>query len=136
MKKAIINTGTLTLEAEGNTQVELFDAIAEIQEVFAEPNCGRCGCTKLRFQKRTVNGDDYHELCCTNPECGARLNIGMSKANKGALFPIRKVVMKGPDAGKPSRKDGQYDAKYRGWSLYHKKFGGKADFVSEEQGDV
>jgi hypothetical protein len=46
-------------------------------------------------------------------KCGATLSFGQNKKG-GKLFPIRKLTAD----GKPSRKDGTFDAKHRGWSKW------------------
>lgn len=124
--KAIINTGTLTLEATGNTQEELFANIAEIQEIFAESACGLCGNTKLKFVRRVVGSDNYYEVVCTKPACHAKLTYGLRKTEKGKLFPHRKLIDKGPEKGKPN-KNGSYGS-HNGWTKYR----GKAEEATQE----
>lgn len=111
--KAILKTPLLTVELDGATQTELFQNIATVQEVFAEPCCGKCKDEKIQFRVRNVRGDDYYEMVCLN--CGATLSFGQSKQKKGFLFPIRKLTAE----GKPSRKEGVYDNVGRGWTKYH-----------------
>ncbi len=107
----------LQIEVEGSTQKELFSALASATEVFGEKACGRCE-GEVVFAKRNVDGNDFFEMACINPECRARLSIGQSKARPGELFPIRKVITKGPEKGKPSRKDGEYDTENLGYTTY------------------
>jgi hypothetical protein len=114
-KKAIIRACGLVLEIEADTQKDLFEGIAQTQEVFCEPNCGLCLCDKIHFVVRTTpDGTVFHELACTNQACRATLSIGQSKKLPGRLFPIRKLTRE----GKPSRAEGTYDTKHRGWTRY------------------
>jgi hypothetical protein len=46
-------------------------------------------------------------------DCGATLSFGQNKKG-GKLFPIRKLTAD----GKPSRLEGTFDAKHRGWSKW------------------
>jgi len=110
--KATFATPLVSFELEAGTPAELFKLLADTQEVFGERECGACKKTNLRFAVRTVNGDDYYEYQCL--DCSARLSLGQSKAKKGHLFPIRKLTAQ----GKPSRKEGTYDSKGKGWTKY------------------
>jgi len=99
----------LTFEVEAETQVELFQALASIQEVFdTESACGVCGGKEIRFLHRTASKGtktfSFHELLCKNPECRARFEFGQAMEG-GALFPHRKD------------KDGNYKPN-RGWTKY------------------
>lgn len=110
--KAKFSTPLVTFELEAATQKELFKTIADTQEVFGESKCGLCSSPNIKFVVRTIDGNDYHEFQCA--ECGAKLSLGQSKQRPGHLFPIRKLTRE----GKPSRKDGTYDAKNKGWTKY------------------
>lgn len=110
----------LLVEVEGRTQRELFDQLAAASEVFGESCCGVCGSKDIYFAKRTVDGNEYYEHACANPECGARLSIGLSKQKPGEMFPIRKLITKGPEKGKPSRKLGEFGPA-SGWTKYRGK---------------
>ena len=114
--KYLTKNKQLTFEVEADTQAEMFEALAEIQEVFdAEHTCGICNSSNLRYIKRTVQGNDYYELRCegvnqvNNHVCGARFDFGQIKHGvKGALFPKRKDKI-GPE--------GKY-LPDRGWYKY------------------
>lgn len=110
--KARFSTQLVTFELEANTQAELFKLLAETQEVFGERCCGMCDKGNLRFVVREVDGNHYHEYHCL--DCNAKLSLGQSRQNKGSLFPIRKLTAQ----GKPSRKEGTFDTKHRGWTKY------------------
>jgi len=81
------NNGRVTVELEGDTQVEIFAQLASFQEVFDETECGKCGSENLRFQVRNIEDNLYYELKCM--DCGARLSFGALKKG-GGLFPRRK----------------------------------------------
>ena len=76
----------LEFELEGSGQKEIFKELALIQEIFAEEKCELCG-NNLRFIVRSVEGNDYYELRCS--DCGAILSFGQHKKG-GTLFPKRK----------------------------------------------
>lgn len=107
----------MTVEVEAASQAELFRAIADLGEVFGETACGLCECEQLRYNVRTIEENDYYEVCCCNPECGAKLAFGQMKKPKGRLFPIRKLTKE----GKPSRAEGSYGP-HKGWSRFRGKF--------------
>lgn len=97
----------LTFEITGATQQEVFEELAKIQEVFdTETSCGCCDGTSIKYQHRNVQGNDFHELVCRNPQCRARFSFGHVKQPKGDLFPKRK------------NKDGEWLSN-RGWEKYN-----------------
>ena len=79
----------LEFELEGSGQKEVFKELALIQEIFSEDKCGLCGCSSIKFVVRNVDANDYYELRCTEPKCGATLAFGQHKKG-GTLFPKRK----------------------------------------------
>lgn len=91
------------VEIEGNTQVELFQKIADFQEVFDEPGCGSCKSDNYRFSVREVDDNKYYELVCN--DCGCKLSLGQNKKG-GSLFPKRKD------------NDGNWDNKNKGWNRW------------------
>jgi hypothetical protein len=111
MLKAKVTPHGVEFEVEANTQKEMFKAIANLQEVFSEKVCGLCKSDVLRFVVRTIDENDYFELHCES--CNGKLAYGQNKKG-GQLFPIRKLT----ESGKPSRKEGKYDVKGRGWTKY------------------
>lgn len=113
MLKAVVTPTGITFHVEAPNQKEMFRAIADIQEIFAEKECGLCKKTLLRYVVRQVAGNDFPEIHCLS--CGGKLAFGQSKAKPGTLFPIRKLTA----AGKPDRKLGTYDNAGRGWTKYH-----------------
>ena len=81
------SNGRINVEIEGDTQVEIFQQLANFQEIFAETACGKCESEDIKFVMRTVEDNQYFELRCAN--CGARLSFGANKKG-GGLFPRRK----------------------------------------------
>ena len=77
----------LTFELEGSGQKEIFKELALIQEIFAEEKCGLCSSPSFKFCVRSMDGNDYYELRCS--ECSAVLGFGQHKKG-GTLFPKRK----------------------------------------------
>lgn len=79
----------LSFELDASGQKEVFKELATIQEIFSEDKCGLCGCTNIKYIVRSVEGNDYYELRCTDVKCGAVLAFGQHKKG-GTLFPKRK----------------------------------------------
>lgn len=112
--KYLTTNRQLTFEITGATQQEVFEELAKIQEVFDTENvCGVCDGTSIKYQHRSVQGNDFHELVCKNAACRARFSFGHSKQDKGALFPKRK------------NKDGEW-LPNRGWEKYTAPSGGNS----------
>lgn len=106
--------GRFTVEVEGKTQTEVFKQLAEFQEVFEVGPCvrGKKISTKLKFQVREVEGNEYFEIVCTDEDSdlrNAKLAFGQHKKG-GTLFPRRK------DA------DGKW-LPNNGWVKYNKETG-------------
>lgn len=76
--------------AEADSQLELFQQLASLTEVFGEAKCNKCGGT-YKYRVRTVQDGKkeyvYPELVCNNRDCRAKLAFGQT--NDGALFPKR-----------------------------------------------
>ena len=90
----------LQVELEANTVKDAFKELAEFQDVFDEEQCGLCKSDTIKFQVRTVDGNDYFEMRCL--ACGARLSFGQHKVGD-SLFPKRK------------KDDGTFDREHKGW---------------------
>lgn len=108
----------VTIQAEGETQLDLFKAVARAEEVFGEHSCGKCNSESISFRVRVVQDGkktyEYPELVCNS--CYAKLSFGQMEG--GELFPVRF-----------QREDGEYvkdnNGKYipkgtRGWTKYNK----------------
>lgn len=109
--KANIPTPVGTFQIEGQTQADMFQSIADIQEMCSDKTCGLCNSSSIRYEVREVKGDRYFEIHCT--ECGATLKFGQRKEPKGSLFAQRKL----DDNGKPDWRDGRHGA-HRGWTKW------------------
>ena len=80
--------GRLVIKTIGDSQKELFRALAVAQEVFeAETRCGCCQSEAIHFQVRSVDKFEYYELVCR--ECTARFEFGQHR-NGQSLFPKRR----------------------------------------------
>jgi hypothetical protein len=58
------------IEAEGQTLVELFEKLSQLEEIFRPGPCGLCKATSVGFRTREVNGIKFHEAWCHG--CGSR----------------------------------------------------------------
>jgi len=88
MKIQIQVSPTITAQVEGNTQVEVFEELARLQEIFGQSRCGKCKSQHLKFVVREVDDNKYYELQCI--DCRAALSFGQHKKG-GSLFPKRKA---------------------------------------------
>jgi translation initiation factor 2 beta subunit (eIF-2beta)/eIF-5 len=87
MKVLYKSNDKLQFELEASGQKEIFKELALIQEIFGEGKCGMCAKNNIKYIVRTVDGNDYYELKCS--DCGAILSFGQHKKG-GTLFPKRK----------------------------------------------
>lgn len=96
---------------EYKTQTELWKKLAQLEEVFGEKVCGKCGGTELRhIVRENKDGDEFFELICQGfdegKRCRAKLAYGQHKKGE-TLFPSRKD------------KEGKY-LDNGGWTVYVK----------------
>ena len=111
--KITVNNGNTTIEVDGSNTKELFEKLAELQEVFTGEPCGMCN-GPTRYGVRVVDDNKYYEMVCT--KCGAHLKYGqMKKGDK--LFAKRflkqgKAYVKDAATGKKVQK-GKW-----GWEKY------------------
>ena len=113
--------GTVTLLADGENPLEIFEKLAMLQEVFCEDKCGKCGNTALSYRVRKVQDGKkeytYPELGCN--KCYAKLTFGQS--DDGRLFPVR---YQRKDKEYIKDKDGRNIPKgSNGWVKYNKETG-------------
>lgn len=93
--------GRIEFESQDGLNVKAaFAFVAAVQELFEESACGQCGCTELKFDKRTYDSNDYYKLVCN--KCQASLDYGQKKDGVG-MFPKRVDADK-----KPVGKNGWY----------------------------
>lgn len=76
------------IEAEGQTMVELFEQLSQLEEIFRPGPCGLCEGTHTGFRTREVGGVKFHEAVCLG--CKAAFAFGQRKGAGGQLFPQRK----------------------------------------------
>lgn len=120
--KVLRQLGTLTFEVEGDTQISLFEGLAEVdrtcREVFGEPCCGVCGSENIVFKVRDVEKEDpktkkqkkyrYYEMQCQAKGCWAKLSFGQHQEGD-TLFPKGR-----------KNDDGTWN-KARGWAKWEKE---------------
>jgi translation initiation factor 2 beta subunit (eIF-2beta)/eIF-5 len=87
-------------------QKDLFEQLAQFDEVFGNKACGKCDGHDLAYVVREVNDNKFYELRCR--DCGAKLAFGAHKTGN-TLF--------------PKRKDGENWLPDRGWVKYNKETG-------------
>jgi len=75
-----------TIDVEGVTQQEVFEALGSAGEVFAQNQCGNCQSENVRFNTRVHDNVRFFEVCCN--DCGAALGFGQRKDGTG-MFPKR-----------------------------------------------
>ena len=85
--KFTCSLGKITAEIEGDSVRDVFESISQVQEVFGENCCGKCGNDDVKFVVRTVDENNYYEIRCNS--CKAKLAFGADKKG-GGLFPKRK----------------------------------------------
>lgn len=124
MKRVSLRVGkNVTVQAEGESHLEVFEELQSLQEVFQDDVCGKCGNDDLMYRVRKPTNEKgtkeykYPEIVCK--KCWARLTFGQMEG--GAVFPVRF-----------KREDGQYvtDGEGKkipfgsnGWVKYNKETG-------------
>lgn len=85
-----INPATI-LEVDGETPLDVFTKLAQLEEVFSIDRCGLCG-SPVHHVAREASGFMFYELRCQNikKDCGAALRFGQPKEGKGILFVQKK----------------------------------------------
>ena len=88
MQVQVAVSQNVSIMAQGESQADVFEQVAAMQEVVGPGECGKCKGTDLRFVVREVDGNKFFELRCLNPKCRAILSYGQNKGDKkGSLFP-------------------------------------------------
>lgn len=89
--------GRMTVTFEAKSQADLFQQLAEFQEIFEDGAVNIEGkdvsTSDLRYSVRTVDGNDFFERRYVGPDKslrGYKLAYGQMKEKKGHLFPKRK----------------------------------------------
>ena len=124
MKAKLKVSNNCIIEAEGNTQTDVFQQLSSMQEVFSEHECGCCKSSNIRFVARQNDDEDwFYEMKCQNNPCFAVLQFGTRKKPKGHLYPKRKwdALSAGEQERRKEQKDKCSEAGYlpsRGWWKY------------------
>jgi hypothetical protein len=73
------------VEIEASTQIEAFEKLGALSEVFGQSACGHCESANIHPRVRVVEGGHkYPEWACR--DCGATLSYGQHRSG-GTLFP-------------------------------------------------
>ncbi len=79
----------LEIEFEVAGQKEIFESMAQLQEILKH-KCQKCdGTDGWKFVVRVVDDNKFYELKCLKTGCGATLGFGSHKTG-GTIFPQRK----------------------------------------------
>ena len=74
------------VEADGATVAEVFDMLAQLEEVFRPRACGCCKGHEITYTMRTdKEGNKYRQCQCVG--CGAEFRFGLKRGPGGILFP-------------------------------------------------
>ena len=87
------NFGDNRATCEGDTQKEVFEALASASEILQFTNCGHCDGRTRQQVRTTKDGDKYYSVVCI--ECRHELSFGQSKDNEN-LFPKSSEGWKAP----------------------------------------
>ena len=83
--KVTYTSGKISVEIEADTQIELFQQLANFQEIFAETKCGKCGSEHTKYVCRLDKDEnDWLEVVCQ--ECRAEVIFGRAKKG-GVIYP-------------------------------------------------
>jgi len=75
----------MEIKVTGNTPVELIKAVSQFSQLPSE--CGKCKSNNLGFRHRVAGqSNEYDYLTLTCNDCGASLDLGMTKVGEG-IFP-------------------------------------------------
>lgn len=133
MKYYYDENGNLGFEFEAEKQVEAWDTILSLNEVFLDRQCKRCNRPNAKFHKRIAykkRGNTecpYYELRCQNPDCKAVKSYSIINDGSGQLYPKNKVKPDDVlfDTFKKSDDDDIAFLPYDGWLRYDKEKGVK-----------
>lgn len=78
MESCQYKIGKMIFNVQWSTEKDLWKKLAKLEEVFGNQICGACQ-SDTSFTIRTVDGDDYYEIKCKNPECNCKLSYGQNK---------------------------------------------------------
>lgn len=123
MKAQIKVNANLIVEAEAESQKDLFKAISSAHEIFGEKECGLCQSKDIypawristRVTGKKTEEFNYPEWRCR--ACRAKLSLGTINDETGTLFPVRKLLPNGQPAGKDEKDKAVYGG-HNGWHKY------------------
>ncbi len=95
--------GRLAFEMDAASPKAAFEAVAGIQEVFEERQCGCCKSERIHFEVREFDKKKYFKMVCS--DCTAQLDFGQNQ-DLVNLFP------------KHRDKDTKQPLPNRGWYIY------------------
>lgn len=89
-----LKTNETSVEIDGESHTELWSKLAQIDEVFGEKECGKCG-SSIRYTTRQgekSNGKKFtcYELVCNSLSCYAKKSFGVKDDQNNTMFPHRK----------------------------------------------
>jgi hypothetical protein len=79
--------GRLVFESDLANPKEAFEWLATVHELFEEAACGLCGQSRLAYEVREFDGNNYYKLVCR--DCHATLDFGQRRDGSN-LFIKRK----------------------------------------------
>lgn len=83
--------GRVTITMEADSIKDLYRQLGQVEEVFEENKCGKCGKKDIRHVYRNIAGNEFFEVKCNDSKCRACLTFTTSKSDGGkSLFPKRK----------------------------------------------
>ncbi len=81
------NGSGVEVRLDGETVRDVYQKLANVEEIFQETTCGKCMNEDVTHIVRTVDDNNFYELRCN--ACRATLSFGCHKSG-GTLFPKRK----------------------------------------------
>jgi hypothetical protein len=119
MKALFKVSPVMQFEIESDKQVDLFEDLASVQEVFGvvgNEECYLCKSKELKFTVRQNKDEDkFYEVVCL--KCRGKLAFGCNKKG-GTLYPVRKLKN-----GLPAKVEDTepFDWTTKGWHKYDKE---------------
>jgi hypothetical protein len=118
---------SIEFEVEADDEMTLFKEVARVTELYGNNICGKCNNKEVKFVSRLDSeGNDWLELLCKNPACGAKLVYGQTKKGKQIYPKIRWDDLS--EAQKEQRNEEESWANdhngylpNKGWFIYKKK---------------
>ncbi len=77
---------TVTIHAEAEKMTDLFEELAQLEEVFSIDMCAKCQQKGLKHVHRVVEDNNFYEVQCKNSKCKAKLQFGCHKKGN-TIFP-------------------------------------------------